>query len=103
MALYRSWRFSLRSAVTNWMHMRGNHIDMRSAMKQQIRNAFYVDRSWWHAAIYGRSADLVLRSARAFSQIKGTRSLRHSLWDPAQILRTVFGAATNKTTRLSMK
>jgi hypothetical protein len=40
---------------------------LRDEIKQRIRNAFYVDTANWKAAVYGRTADLVLRAARALA------------------------------------
>lgn len=50
----------------HWLHAgpeREPH--WRDLIARQMRNAFYVDTSWWKAAVYGRTADFALRAARA--------------------------------------
>ena len=52
----------------NWLHAVPNRTTpLRNSIKQQIRDAFYIDAPWWKAAVYGRFADFVLRASRAFS------------------------------------
>jgi hypothetical protein len=50
----------------NWLHAVPNRTTpLRDSIKQQIRDAFYIDEPWWKAAVYGRFADFVLRASRA--------------------------------------
>jgi len=52
----------------HWLHAgpeRKPH--WRGLIGRQMRSAFYVDTSWWKAAVYGRTADLALRATRAMS------------------------------------
>jgi hypothetical protein len=52
----------------NWLHAHSNQSDLRwAAIKKGIRDAFYVDESWWKAAVYGRSVDMILRAGRGLS------------------------------------
>lgn len=52
----------------NWLHeVAGLQPPLRNEIKQQIRHAFYVDRPFWKTAVYGRTADMVLRAARGLA------------------------------------
>jgi hypothetical protein len=52
----------------NWLHAVANQQStLASAIKQQIRAAFYVDTPCWKAAVYGRFADFVLRASRGLA------------------------------------
>ena len=52
----------------NWLHAYSDQNDPRwAAIKKGIRDAFYVDESWWKAAVYGRSVDMILRAGRGLS------------------------------------
>lgn len=52
----------------HWLHAYG---DLRSptgeSIKRRLREAFYVDTPAWKAAVYGRTADFVLRAYRALA------------------------------------
>jgi hypothetical protein len=49
----------------NWLHtIKDCETPFRGEIKREIRNAFYVDTPAWKAAVYGRSADFVLRASR---------------------------------------
>ena len=44
----------------NWLHAYSDQSDPRwAATKKGIRDAFYVDESWWKAAVYRRSVDMI--------------------------------------------
>ena len=52
----------------NWLHAVANgQSDLASSIKRQIRAAFYVDTSYWKAAVYGRFADFALRASRGLA------------------------------------
>jgi Protein of unknown function (DUF2817) len=52
----------------NWLHAHSDQSDPNwAAIKKGIRDAFYVDQSWWKAAVYGRSVDMILRAGRGLS------------------------------------
>lgn len=52
----------------NWLHAsNGASNSLRDAIKRQIRDAFYVDETWWKAAVYGRSVDMILRAGRGLA------------------------------------
>jgi len=52
----------------NWLHAYSDQSDPNwAAMKKGIRDAFYVDESWWKTAVYGRSVDMILRAGRGLS------------------------------------
>jgi hypothetical protein len=49
----------------HWLHaVEGRVTPLRDSIKKQIRDAFYVDKPSWKAAIYGRMADFVVRAGR---------------------------------------
>jgi hypothetical protein len=49
----------------HWLHAGPNdRSPLRPSIKQAVRDAFYVDASYWRAAVYGRAADFVCRAAR---------------------------------------
>lgn len=52
----------------HWLHA---HSDPRAAaaepIKRRLRDAFYVDTPTWKAAVYGRTADFVLRAFRGLA------------------------------------
>jgi Protein of unknown function (DUF2817) len=49
----------------HWLYAHSGPSDpRRDAIKKGIRDAFYVDESWWKAAVYGRSVDMILRAGR---------------------------------------
>jgi hypothetical protein len=49
----------------HWLHgARNGDASLRPKIKNAIRDAFYVDASYWRAAVYGRTADFVCRAAR---------------------------------------
>jgi hypothetical protein len=41
---------------------------LRNQIKQNLRDVFYVDAPHWQAAVYGRTADFVARSARVLAE-----------------------------------
>jgi predicted deacylase len=52
----------------HWLHaVEGRQTPLREAIKRQIRDAFYVDQPAWRAAVYGRTADIVLRAGRGLA------------------------------------
>jgi hypothetical protein len=52
----------------HWLHVvEGRGTPLREGIKQQIRDAFYIDQPAWKAAVYGRMADIVLRAARGLA------------------------------------
>jgi hypothetical protein len=52
----------------HWLHaVEGRETPLREAIKKQIRDAFYVDKPAWRAAVYGRMADIVLRAGRGLA------------------------------------
>jgi hypothetical protein len=52
----------------NWLHTAENWgSPLRTAIKREIRDAFYVDAAPWKAAVYGRAADFVLRASRGLA------------------------------------
>lgn len=49
-----------------WLHaVPDRDTPHRNAIRQQLREAFLVDSPAWKAAVYGRTADVVLRACRA--------------------------------------
>jgi hypothetical protein len=49
----------------HWLYAHSEQSDSRwDVIKKGIRDAFYVDESWWKAAVYGRSVDMILRAGR---------------------------------------
>ena len=54
--------------VDNWLHATPNRqSSLTQSIKDQIRAAFYMDASYWKAAVYGRFADFVLRASRGLA------------------------------------
>jgi hypothetical protein len=52
----------------HWVHARAPHDAARSAAAQRLmRDAFYCETPAWQAAVYGRTADFVLRACRALA------------------------------------
>jgi len=52
----------------HWLHSARNlHSSLRQQIKANLREAFYVDVPHWQAAVYGRTADFVIRAARALA------------------------------------
>jgi hypothetical protein len=52
----------------NWLHCAPNlQSSLRPQIKKNLRDAFYVDAPHWQAAVYGRTADFVVRAARVLS------------------------------------
>ena len=52
----------------HWLHRARNPQSLlRAQIKRNLRDAFYVDASYWRAAVYGRAADFVCRAARALA------------------------------------
>ncbi len=53
----------------HWLHTAKNvAASLRDRIKTELRDAFYVDAPHWKAAVYGRMADFVLRSARVLAE-----------------------------------
>jgi len=49
----------------HWLYAYGSdQSPLRTKIKNDIRNAFYIDESWWKAAVYGRFVDMTLRAGR---------------------------------------
>ena len=60
----------------HWLNaVEGRQIPLREAIKKQIRDAFYVDKPAWRAAVYGRTADIVLRAVRGLAMPTDTTRL----------------------------
>jgi len=52
----------------NWLHAAANQqIPLAQSIKAQIHAAFYVDTSYWNAAVFGRFADFVVRASRGLA------------------------------------
>jgi hypothetical protein len=52
----------------NRLHMVGPSISpLRTSIKRQMRDSFYVDTPAWKAAVYGRAADFVMRASRGLA------------------------------------
>jgi Protein of unknown function (DUF2817) len=52
----------------HWLHTHGQaDATLRAAIKQQMRQAFYIDSPAWQAAVYGRTADFVYRACRGLA------------------------------------
>jgi hypothetical protein len=52
----------------HWLHaVTSRKSPLADQIRQQMRDAFYVARPWWNAAVYGRFADFVARAGRALS------------------------------------
>jgi Protein of unknown function (DUF2817) len=52
----------------HWMHSAGAVDPVLSAdIQRNMRGAFYCERPAWQAAVYGRTADFVYRTCRAFA------------------------------------
>lgn len=52
----------------HWLHARAAaDTPLRTRIQQQMRGAFFSDSPAWQAAVYGRTADLVLRALRGLS------------------------------------
>ncbi len=53
----------------HWLHaVRDRQTPLREGIKRQIRDAFYVDTPAWKTAVFGRTADFVMRAGRGLSQ-----------------------------------
>jgi hypothetical protein len=54
----------------HWLNAYGNQQSpLRAKIKKDIRDAFYVDESWWKAAVYGRFVDMTLRAGRGLGAL----------------------------------
>jgi len=52
----------------HWLHAVPNRDSpLRDKIMCQTRDAFYLDFSWWKAAVYGRSVDFAIRATQALS------------------------------------
>lgn len=52
----------------HWLHAHdGADPRLRAQIQQQMRDAFFTDTPAWQAAVYGRTADLVLRAFRGLA------------------------------------
>jgi hypothetical protein len=52
----------------HWLHAKGDlNSELGKKLKQQIRDAFYVDTPAWKAAVFGRAADFALRAFRGLA------------------------------------
>lgn len=52
-----------------WLHRAQNtQASLQHQIKQNLRDAFYVNAPHWQAAVYGRMADFVARSARVLAE-----------------------------------
>jgi hypothetical protein len=53
----------------HWLHaVPDRKTQLRGTIERQIRDAFYVDTSYWQAGVYGRLADFSLRAARELAK-----------------------------------
>jgi predicted deacylase len=52
----------------HWLHAVANRdTPLRAGISRQVRDAFFVDTPAWKAATYGRTADMIVRTARCLS------------------------------------
>jgi hypothetical protein len=55
----------------HWLYAHGGQRSaLRAGIKKDIRDAFYVDESWWKAAVYGRFVDMTLRAERGLHALE---------------------------------
>jgi len=69
--------FGTKPAADVLAALRGDHwlqgapnveSSLRQQIKKNLRDAFYVDAPHWQAAVYGRTADFVIRAARVLAE-----------------------------------
>jgi predicted deacylase len=54
----------------HWLYAHGTpQSPLRAGIKKAIRDALYVDESWWKAAVYGRFVDMTLRAGRGLHSL----------------------------------
>jgi hypothetical protein len=59
----------LSARADHWLHAVPNRdTPLRNKIMCQIRDAFYLDVSWWKAAVYGRSVDFAIRATQALGE-----------------------------------
>jgi predicted deacylase len=52
----------------HWLHSAGTvDAELKTAIQQQMRGAFYCDSPEWQAAVYGRTADFIYRGCRGLA------------------------------------
>jgi len=69
------WEVLTALRADHWLHSIPNRpTELRGDIKRNLRDAFYVDRSDWKAAVYGRAADFTFRTARGLGDV--TKSSR---------------------------
>jgi hypothetical protein len=52
----------------HWLHaVPDRQTPLREKITSAIRDAFYVDTTWWKAAVYARAADFALRAGRGLA------------------------------------
>jgi hypothetical protein len=52
----------------HWLHgAKNRQSPLREQITRNLRDAFYVDAPHWQAAVYGRTADFVVRASRALA------------------------------------
>jgi len=62
------WDVLTALRADHWLHSGPNRqTELRGKIKRNLRDALYVDRSDWKAAVYGRAADFAYRAARGFA------------------------------------
>jgi hypothetical protein len=62
------WDVLTALRADHWLHSVPNRqTELRGRIKRDLRDALYVDRSDWKAAVYGRAADFVYRAARGIA------------------------------------
>ena len=64
------WEVLTALRADHWLHSIPNRqTELRKDIKRNLRDAFYIDRTAWKAAVYGRAADLAFRAARGLCEV----------------------------------
>jgi hypothetical protein len=64
------WEVLTALRADHWLHAIPNRqTELRADINRNLRDAFYVDRSDWKAAVYGRAADFIFRAARGLREV----------------------------------
>jgi hypothetical protein len=57
----------------HWFHAHGQgRPELRAGLARAMRDAFYCEVPWWQAAVYGRTADFILRAGRGLGELLKT-------------------------------
>jgi hypothetical protein len=71
------WDVLTALRADHWLHASMDRpTEMREEIKAEIRDAFYVDRPDWKAAVYGRAADFAFRASRGLGEFQKSGQLR---------------------------